>query len=118
MTTEIEYLNENKKSVTYKIVMKKVSNVDLSWITHVRPGLDEANRDQTGLQVLDIIMRHSLQLRFISVSTINNKLYILHILHILHHLVHLIYVTHFNVCTYAYVEKAKMRDEILFENIL
>jgi len=115
MTTEIEYFNENKKTVTYKIVMKKVANVDLSWITHLRPGLDEANRDQTGLQVLDIIMRHSLQLRFISVSIINNKLYILHILH---HLIHLIYVTHFNVCTYTYVEKAKIRDEILFENIL
>jgi hypothetical protein len=48
--------------------MKKVANVDLSWITHLRPGLDEANRDPTGLQVLDIIMRHSLQLKFISVS--------------------------------------------------
>jgi len=61
-------MNENDKIKKYQIKIKKVANVDLSWITRLKPGLDEADRDQTSLQVLDIIMRHSLQLRFMSVS--------------------------------------------------
>lgn len=66
------YDNEREMSRTFKIELKKVANIDLSWIKNLRPGLDEADRDQTGIQVLDIIMRHGPQLQYLSVSTIKS----------------------------------------------
>ncbi|XP_029175629.1 protein argonaute-2 isoform X4 [Nylanderia fulva] len=53
---------------TYKITLKKVGNIDLKWIKNLKPGLDEANRDQTGIQVLDVIMRHAPESQFLSVG--------------------------------------------------
>lgn len=55
-------------SKSYIITLKKVGNIDLNWIKNLRPGLDEADRDQAGIQVLDIIMRHAPESRFLTVS--------------------------------------------------
>ncbi|XP_050459784.1 protein argonaute-2-like isoform X2 [Cataglyphis hispanica] len=69
METNIEvYDPEREKQRTFKITLKKVANIDLSWIKNLRPGLDEADRDQTSIQVLDIIMRHAPESRFLSVG--------------------------------------------------
>lgn len=69
METNIEvYDTEREKQRMFKITLKKVANIDLSWIKNLRPGLDEAERDQTSIQVLDIIMRHAPESRFLSVS--------------------------------------------------
>ncbi|XP_072745126.1 protein argonaute-3 [Anoplolepis gracilipes] len=69
LETDIElYDEEREKQRTFKIIFKKVANIDLSWIKNLRPGLDEANRDQTGTQVLDIIMRHAPESRFLSIG--------------------------------------------------
>ncbi|XP_020290691.1 protein argonaute-4-like isoform X3 [Pseudomyrmex gracilis] len=54
---------EARKRKKFKITLKKVAVVDLSWIKNLRPGLDEANRDQTSIQVLDIILRHASESR-------------------------------------------------------
>ncbi|KAL6425221.1 hypothetical protein ACFW04_009460 [Cataglyphis niger] len=69
METNIEvYDPEREKQRIFKITLKKVANIDLSWIKNLRPGLDEADRDQTSIQVLDIIMRHAPESRFLSVG--------------------------------------------------
>ncbi|XP_070151437.1 protein argonaute-2-like isoform X3 [Polyergus mexicanus] len=69
MESDIEiYDNERERQRTFKITLKKVANIDLSWIKNLRPGLDEADRDQTSIQVLDIIMRHAPESRFLSVG--------------------------------------------------
>jgi len=69
METQVEIFDtERERNRTFKISLKKVADIDLSWIKHLRPGLDEADRDQTGIQVLDIIMRHAPESRFLSVS--------------------------------------------------
>ncbi|XP_026825457.1 protein argonaute-2 isoform X2 [Ooceraea biroi] len=69
MEAEIEiYDSERDQMRKFKIELKKVANIDLSWITHLEPGLDEADRDQTAIQVLDIIMRHAPQSRNLSVG--------------------------------------------------
>ncbi|XP_011688229.1 PREDICTED: protein argonaute-2 isoform X2 [Wasmannia auropunctata] len=49
---------DNNQQRKFEIIMKKVANVDLSWIKNLRPGL-AGNKDQTAIQVLDIIMRHA-----------------------------------------------------------
>lgn len=56
MRNETEEARNRRK---FTITLKKVAVVDLSWIKNLHPGLDEANRDQTGIQVLDIILRHA-----------------------------------------------------------
>lgn len=69
METEIVIIDREREiKKSFKISLKKVANIDLSWIKNLRPGLDEADRDQTGIQVLDIIMRHAPESQFISVS--------------------------------------------------
>ncbi|XP_025270021.1 protein argonaute-2 isoform X2 [Camponotus floridanus] len=65
---EIYIDEESQRRKTYTISLKKVANIDLSWIKHLRPGLDEADRDQTGIQALDIIMRHAPESRSLSVG--------------------------------------------------
>lgn len=69
MQAEIEIHDAEREQVRkFKIELKRVANIDLSWIKNLRPGIDEADRDQTGIQVLDIIMRHAPQLRTTPVS--------------------------------------------------
>nr|XP_012231083.1 PREDICTED: protein argonaute-2 isoform X1 [Linepithema humile]XP_012231084.1 PREDICTED: protein argonaute-2 isoform X1 [Linepithema humile] len=65
METDIEIREEDSdRQRTFKIALKKVAVIDLSWIKNLRPGLDEADRDQTGIQVLDIIMRHAAEVTY------------------------------------------------------
>lgn len=52
----------------FKIILQKVANIDLSWMKNLQPGLDEVDRDQTGIQVLDIIMRHGPESQYVNVS--------------------------------------------------
>ncbi|XP_018342461.1 PREDICTED: protein argonaute-3-like [Trachymyrmex septentrionalis] len=59
--------NEKNQKKQYKINLRKVAHIDLSWIKNLRPGLAE-NKDRTALQVLDIIMRHAPESRFTNVG--------------------------------------------------
>ncbi|XP_070172472.1 uncharacterized protein [Polyergus mexicanus] len=52
----------------FKIIFKKVANIDLNWIKNLRSGLDEVDRDQTGIQVLDIIMRHGPESQYVNIG--------------------------------------------------
>jgi len=61
------FLNEKGQKKQYEITLNKVAYIDLSWIKNLKPGLAE-NKDRTALQVLDIIMRHAPESRFINVS--------------------------------------------------
>lgn len=61
------FLNEIGQRKQYKITLKKVAYIDLSWIKNLKPGL-AGNKDQTAIQVLDLIMRHAPESRFINVS--------------------------------------------------
>jgi len=67
MQDVFSHVNENGQRKQYEITVRKVANVDLSWIKNLRPGLVE-NRDQTAIQVLDIIMRHAPESRYFNVS--------------------------------------------------
>ncbi|XP_071561351.1 protein argonaute-2 [Temnothorax nylanderi] len=71
MADVFEHQNPEGRKNRYQIVIKKVANVDLSWIKNLRPGRLE-ERDQTSVQVLDIIMRHAPESRF---TTIGKSLY-------------------------------------------
>lgn len=51
----------------FEITINKVSIVDFSWIKTMRSGLVE-DMNQTAIQVLDIILRHAPESRFINVS--------------------------------------------------
>ncbi|KYM80325.1 Protein argonaute-2 [Atta colombica] len=61
------FLNEKGQKKQYEITLNKVAYIDLSWIKNLKPGLAE-NKDRTALQVLDIIMRHAPESRFINVG--------------------------------------------------
>ncbi|XP_039311790.1 protein argonaute-2 isoform X2 [Solenopsis invicta] len=61
------YTNDFGREKQYQITIRKVANVDLSWIKNLRPGLP-GYKDQTAMQVLDIIMRHAPESRFINVG--------------------------------------------------
>ncbi|XP_018300750.1 protein argonaute-2 isoform X2 [Mycetomoellerius zeteki] len=61
------FLNEIGQRKQYKITLKKVAYIDLSWIKNLKPGL-AGNKDQTAIQVLDLIMRHAPESRFINVG--------------------------------------------------
>ncbi|XP_029661699.1 protein argonaute-2-like isoform X1 [Formica exsecta] len=52
----------------FKIILHKVANIDLSWMKNLQPGLDEVDRDQTGIQVLDIIMRHGPESQYVNIG--------------------------------------------------
>lgn len=60
------YKGDNQER-RYEIIIKKVANIDLSWVKNLKPGF-VGNRDQTAIQVLDIIMRHAPESRFDNVS--------------------------------------------------
>lgn len=50
--------NEDGKEKSFKVTMKKVALIDLSWLQNVRSGMDvQQERDQIGLQALDVILR-------------------------------------------------------------
>lgn len=69
MSADIQIFDvERGKDRSFNITFTKVADVDLSWIKNLKPGIDEANRDQTGIQVLDIIMRHAPASRLLPVS--------------------------------------------------
>lgn len=57
MTDEVKVFNEDNKERTFKVTMKKVASIDLSWLKNVRPGVDE--KDQMSLQVLDVVLRNA-----------------------------------------------------------
>lgn len=59
--------NNRGQEKQYQIILKRVSNIDLSWIKNLRPGLAQ-NREQSAVQVLDIIMRHAPESKFVNVS--------------------------------------------------
>ncbi|KAG5317663.1 AGO2 protein, partial [Pseudoatta argentina] len=61
------HLNDKEQKKQYKITLNKVAYIDLSWIKNLEPGHAE-NRDQTALQVLDIIMRHAPESRFTNIG--------------------------------------------------
>ncbi|KYN18207.1 Protein argonaute-2 [Trachymyrmex cornetzi] len=61
------FVNDRGQRKQYEIIMRKVAYIDLSWIKNLRPGL-AGNRDRTALQVLDVIMRHAPESRFINVG--------------------------------------------------
>ncbi|XP_011056359.1 PREDICTED: protein argonaute-2-like [Acromyrmex echinatior] len=61
------HLNDKEQKKQYEITLNKVAYIDLSWIKNFKPGLAE-NRVQTALQVLDIIIRHGPESRFINVG--------------------------------------------------
>lgn len=63
--------------------MKKVAEVDLSWTRNLPSSLDEVDGYQTGIQVLDIIMRHGPESQYINVSSFNSNLIIINIIQIL-----------------------------------
>lgn len=67
LSDTFEHENLNGKVNEYQITIKKVANVDLSWIRNLKPGL-AGNRDQTAIQVLDIIMRHAPESAYFNVS--------------------------------------------------
>ncbi|KAG5325951.1 AGO2 protein, partial [Acromyrmex heyeri] len=61
------HLNDKEQKKQYEITLNKVAYIDLSWIKKLKPGRAE-NRDQTALQVLDIIMRHAPESRFTNIG--------------------------------------------------
>lgn len=57
MAAEVEVHDPERDQMrTYKVTISKVADVDLSWIANIRPGM--AGYDQTGLQVLDVVLRN------------------------------------------------------------
>ncbi|XP_024894018.1 protein argonaute-2-like [Temnothorax curvispinosus] len=67
MADVFEHENPEGRRNRYQIVIRKVATVDLSWIKNLRPGRLE-ERDQTSVQVLDIIMRHAPESQFITIG--------------------------------------------------
>ncbi|XP_071635459.1 protein argonaute-4-like [Temnothorax longispinosus] len=67
MADVFEHQNQEGRRNRYQIVIRKVANVDLSWIKNLRPGRLE-ERDQTSVQVLDIIMRYAPESQFITIG--------------------------------------------------
>ncbi|KAL0103055.1 hypothetical protein PUN28_018391 [Cardiocondyla obscurior] len=66
MIEVIDFKNKEGRVNKYEISIKKVANIDLSWIKNLRPGHEI--RDQTAVQTLDIIMRHAPESRFMNVG--------------------------------------------------
>ncbi|GAB1863530.1 Eukaryotic translation initiation factor 2C 2 [Camponotus japonicus] len=58
----------NRHSRTFIVILKKVAEVDLSWTRNLPSSLDEVDGYQTGIQVLDIIMRHGPESQYINVG--------------------------------------------------
>lgn len=71
MSDVFKHENAHGRISEYQIIIKKVATVDLSWIKNLQPGF-AANRDQTAVQVLDIILRHAPEARFLNVSNLHN----------------------------------------------
>lgn len=53
----------------FTITLKKVAEIDLSWMRNSPSNLYEADKYQTGIQVLDIIMRHEPESQHINVNS-------------------------------------------------
>lgn len=68
MIDDIEMCDKRNRTINYKITIKKVANIDLSWLQNVKRGYNEADKDQTGIQVLDVIFRHAPASRLLCVS--------------------------------------------------
>ncbi|XP_063975958.1 protein argonaute-2-like [Diachasmimorpha longicaudata] len=49
--------HETQREREVKVTMKKANSIDISWLHNVKPGLVESDRDQTTIQVLDVILR-------------------------------------------------------------
>ncbi|XP_024894043.1 protein argonaute-2-like isoform X2 [Temnothorax curvispinosus] len=67
MADVFEHENQEGRKNKYQIVIRKVATVDLSWIKNLKPGRLE-ERDQTSVQVLDIIMRHASESQFMTIG--------------------------------------------------
>ncbi|XP_011135141.1 protein argonaute-2 isoform X2 [Harpegnathos saltator] len=66
---EINFYDEEKEEHrTFEVTLNKAGIVDLSWIKHMRPGIDETVINKTAIQVLDIILRHAPSSRLINVG--------------------------------------------------
>lgn len=53
--------------------MKKVGEIDLSWLRNVGPGVNE--KDQMSLQVLDVVLRNASAINSPAVSIKLNKIH-------------------------------------------
>ncbi|KAF7403817.1 hypothetical protein HZH68_006611 [Vespula germanica] len=49
---------ENGQERTFQIEMKKATSIDLSFLRSVKPGFNESLGTQSGIQALDVILRH------------------------------------------------------------
>ncbi|XP_076684967.1 argonaute 2 isoform X5 [Andrena cerasifolii] len=59
---------ERQQERTFKMYMKKVALLDLSWLTKTQLDTIEFDREQKGIQALDVILRHGPLHRFIPVG--------------------------------------------------
>ncbi|KAK0073829.1 hypothetical protein PV325_009163, partial [Microctonus aethiopoides] len=58
LNTEVTFFDEEcQKDRTVKVTMEKVNEIDMSWLSSVKPGIDESIRDQTTMHVLNVILR-------------------------------------------------------------
>ncbi|XP_015119376.1 protein argonaute-2 [Diachasma alloeum] len=58
LTATVKVFDEERqqeREVT--VTMNKANSIDISWLHNVKPGLAESDRDQTTMQVIDVIMR-------------------------------------------------------------
>ncbi|XP_011498662.1 PREDICTED: protein argonaute-2-like [Ceratosolen solmsi marchali] len=49
--------NEDGREKEFRITFKIANEIDLSWLRHVKPGIEKDDNHQLGLQVLDVILR-------------------------------------------------------------
>ncbi|XP_046490379.1 protein argonaute-2 [Neodiprion pinetum] len=57
MKAEIEVYNpEREQNKTYKVVISRVADIDLSWLPRVAPGMPQI--EQTAVQAIDVVLRH------------------------------------------------------------
>ncbi|XP_076281577.1 argonaute 2 isoform X2 [Lasioglossum baleicum] len=52
------YDNERQQQRTFKVYLKRVATLDLTWLKNVKCGFTDLLNEQRGLQALDIILRH------------------------------------------------------------
>lgn len=68
--------NELLKERTFKIYLKKVAFLDLSWIKNLKYDAFESDTKQQCIQALDIILRHGPASRYVSVIFLSNSNFI------------------------------------------
>lgn len=59
---------ERQQERTFKMYMKKAAVLDLSWLMKTQFDTIEFDREQKGIQALDVILRHGPTHRFIPAS--------------------------------------------------